>query len=193
MFKDTIFLLSLLVSVLFANGSQASSVYLEAQTGALMGVGHVSLGVGISERHFVSVGVGYVPKLSSHAEMSLYSFKYRYQNPASWNFELPNGAKFSVLPFNIGFTYLLGYDDALYFDLPDQYPSEYYAPTGKRIVFNYQPIVRLNTNLELYVDFSILDVGLIGYVREPDFFYENYDFLGLSGITTWGAGMRYQF
>jgi hypothetical protein len=53
--------------------------------------------------------------------------------------------------------------------------------------------MRLSPELEFYIDFSVLDVGLVGYIREPDFYYDNYDFLGLDGITTWGFGMRYQF
>jgi len=36
-------------------------------------------------------------------------------------------------------------------------------------------------------------VGFISYIREPEFFYDNYDFLGLEGVTNWGFGVRYGF
>lgn len=158
-----------------------------------MGVIHASAGYEVWDRHHFSAGLGYVPKLDSHAEMTLYSFKYRYQHPASWTFDWPADFQWSLLPFNFGITYLLGDHERLFFDLPVQYPSKYYFPTGKRLVFSYQTIFKLNEKIDAYIDFSIIDVALASYVREPDFFYENYDFLGLSGITNWGVGMRYQF
>ncbi|MFT7110771.1 MAG: hypothetical protein ACI843_002446 [Psychrobacter glaciei] len=193
MFKDSFVLIVLFCMVLGANSSQARDYSLDLQSGALMGLVHASIGTAFWQRHNFSVGIGYVPKLDNHAEMALYSLRYRYQHPKSWQFEWPAGNTFSVLPFNVGITYLWGDDENLYFDLPDKYPDDYYAATGKRLVFNYQPIIRLSPELEFYIDFSVLDVGLIGYIREPDFYYDNYDFLGLDGITTWGFGMRYQF
>jgi hypothetical protein len=193
MFKDSVVPIAILCVMLGANGSQARAYNLDLQSGGLMGVVHVSIGTAFWQRHHVSAGIGYVPKLDDHAEMGLYSFRYRYQHPKSWQFEWPAGNTFSLLPFNMGMTYLLGDHNRLFFDLPDRYPSNYYAPTGKRLVFNYQPILRLTPKLDVYIDFSILDVGLIGYIREPDFYYDNYDFLGLDGIVTWGVGIRYQF
>ncbi len=186
-------LVVLTLSILFSQMSYGKGAYLDVQSGSLMGVVHISAGHAFWERHHFTAGIGYVPKLDNHAEMSLYSFRYRYQHPASWEFNWPNGFQWSLLPFNVGITYLLGDHDRLFFDLPDQYPHKYYFPTGKRLVFTYQTIFRMNENVDAYIDFSIIDVGLASYVREPDFFYENYDFLGLEGITNWGVGIRYQF
>lgn len=193
MFKDSIVLIVLLCVVLGANSSEARGYNLDIQSGSLMGLVHVSIGTAFWQRHNLSAGIGYVPKLDYHAEMALYSFRYRYQHPKFWQFTLPSDHQVTVLPFNVGVSLLLGDDESLYFDLPDRYPDNYYTPTGKRIVFNYQTIFMFTPELEFYIDFSVLDVGLIGYIREPDFYYDNYDFLGLDGITTWGFGMRYQF
>lgn len=158
-----------------------------------MGVIHGSAGYEAWSRHHVSAGIGYTPKLDHHAEMMLLSFKYRYQHPVSWMFDAPSGFRWSLLPLNFGITYLLGYHERLFFDLPSHYPSKYYFPTGKRVLFTYQTLFKLNDRVDAYIDFSMIDVALASYIREPEFFYDNYDFLGLSGVTNWGFGIRYKF
>ena len=172
--------------------AEENPVYLDVQSGSLMGLVHASAGYEFSERHHVMGGLGYVPKLDDHREMGLASIRYRYQNPAQWNFTVAD-REWIVKPFNIGAGLLYANHDDLFVELPSQYPDGYYGPTGLRAIFNYQAIVQFDNSMEAYLDISVLDYGLAYYIREPDFFYENYDFLGLDGITNWGVGMRYWF
>jgi len=140
----------------------------------------------------VSAGVGYVPKLDNHEEMSMVSLRYRYQNPYQFNFSVKD-RDFGISPVNFGMAVLVGSHKDLFVELPDKYPSGYYNPTAIRLIFNYQSILHLSEKTEVYFDISVLDVGLISYVREPEFFMDNYDYLGLEGVTNWGFGMRHQF
>lgn len=189
---NTLLRLSLLL--LFSPYMLASEkgVYLDVQSASLMGLVHGSVGYEFSERHHVMAGLGYVPRLDDHREMALASVRYRYQNPMQWNFEITDQT-ITFKPFNLGAGLLYAKHDDLFVSLPSQYPAGYYGPTGLRAIFNYQAIVQFDASLEVYLDISIVDFGLAYYIREPDFFYNNYDFLGLDGITNWGVGMRYWF
>lgn len=161
--------------------------YLDIQSGSLMGLVHASYGAKAGN-HNVLLGAGYVPKLSYHKEMMLYSLRYRYDNPTSWDVK---GMKFT--PFNVGVGLLIGDHSDLFLQLPDRYPEGYYTPSAFRIVFNYQASLQITPELQAYFDMSIIDVGFIGYIREPDFYNDNYDYLGLEGVTNWGFGARYVF
>lgn len=173
---------------LSASAAQAYDQYVDVQSGSLLGLVHVSYGAEFSQHHNVLVGVGYVPKLSYHREMALYSLRYRYDQHAAWDV---SGMKLE--PFNFGVGFLIGDHDDLFLQLPSKYPSGYYAPSALRIVFNYQANLYITQTLSAYFDMSILDVGFIGYIREPGFYNDNYEFLGLEGITNWGVGVRYAF
>lgn len=168
--------------------SWAMEEYMDVQSGSLMGLGHVSYGARFNERHNVMVGAGYVPKLSYHREMMLYSLRYRYDHVAQWNI---GGMTFK--PFSVGAGFLIGDHSDLFLILPDRYPEGYYAPSALRIVFNYQASLQVTPKVNAYFDISIVDVGLLGYVREPEFYRDNYDYFGLEGITNWGFGVRYVF
>ena len=176
------------MSVITAQAFEKANDYLDVQSGSLMGLVHVSYGTEFAERHNVLVGAGYVPKLSYHKEMLLYSLRYRYDHSASWQVA---GMQFK--PFSVGTGLLIGDHPDLFLQLPDKYPEGYYMPTAFRIVFNYQASLQVTPKLNAYFDMSILDVGLLGYVREPEFFNDNYDYLGLEGVTNWGFGARYVF
>lgn len=189
MFKDSLALIVLIGSVFVANGAQAGNPYWDLQSGSLMGLAHASIGYTFAESHDVSAGIGYVPELDNHHEMTLYSVRYQYQGDTQ--FTLPNGM--SVQPFRFGLGVLVAGHDDLFVELPDQYPDGYYTPTAVRLVFNYQTVVNLTPSTAAYFDISVLDVGLLTYVREPEFFLDNYDYLGLEGITNWGFGVRHQF
>lgn len=185
--RVVIFIISVL-STVNVWAFEKSSEYLDVQSGSLMGLAHVSYGNVFAKGHNVLVGVGYVPELSYHKEMLLYSLRYRYDHSASWNVA---GMQFK--PFSVGTGLLVGDHSDLFLQLPDQYPEGYYTPTAFRIVFNYQASLQVTPKLNAYFDMSILDVGLLGYVREPEFFNDNYDYLGLEGVTNWGFGARYVF
>ncbi|GAA6134090.1 hypothetical protein NBRC116188_08790 [Oceaniserpentilla sp. 4NH20-0058] len=162
--------------------------YVDVQSGSLLGLGHVSIGNKFEPNHSVLVGVGYVPKLSNHKELMLFSFRYRYDNPYVVNIK-----EMKLKPLSLGAGFLMANHDDLFLELPEQYPKGYYAPSALRIIFNYQATLEITPVIDVYLDVSILDVGLASYVREPDFFYDNYDYLGLEGITNWGFGVRYAF
>jgi hypothetical protein len=176
------------MSAISAQAFEKTNDYLDVQSGSLMGLVHASYGAEFADRHNMLVGIGYVPKLSYHREMLLYSLRYRYDHSASWQVA---GMQFK--PFSIGTGLLVGDHSDLFYQLPDKYPEGYYTPTAFRIVFNYQASLQVTPELNAYFDMSIIDVGLVGYVREPEFFNDNYRYLGLEGITNWGFGARYVF
>ena len=170
----------------------ANAAYVDLQSGSLMGMIHATVGDSFFDNHHFSGGMGYVPKLDNHAEMTLFSLRYRYQNPYRFNFNI-KGKELQLSPINFGTSLLYGKHSDLFLELPEQYPSGYYKPTALRIIFNYQSILHISENTEVYFDISVLEVGLITYVREPEFFMDNYDYLGLEGITNWGFGVRRHF
>ena len=164
------------------------NTYVELQSGSLLGLAHGSFGKVFADNHHVKAGFGYVPKMDDHAEMSMVSLAYRYQHPFAFQIAGKN-----VKPFSVGIALLRGEHRKLFASLPDKYPSGYYAPTAFRIIFNYQASVEVTPKLEAYLDFSVIDMGMASYIREPEFFLDNYDYLGLEGITNWGLGARYKF
>ncbi len=170
----------------------ANAVFMDLQSGSLMGMVHASIGGTFSDNHHISTGVGYVPKLDNHEEMSLLSLRYRYQNPYQFNFKV-NDANYSFSPVSFGTSVLVGSHKDLFVQLPDQYPDGYYKPTAIRLVFNYQSTLKISKQTQVYFDISVLDVGLMSYVREPKFFIENYNYLGLEGVSNWGFGLRHFF
>ncbi|MEH6347503.1 MAG: hypothetical protein V7785_20575 [Bermanella sp.] len=184
--------LFVLLSFFMALPQWANASYVDLQSGSLMGMVHASYGDSFFDNHHLSAGMGYVPKLDNHAEMTLFSLRYRYQNPYRFDFNV-EGHDFQFSPVNFGTSLLYGNHSDLFLELPDQYPKGYYKPTALRIIFNYQSILHISDKTEVYFDISILDVGLITYVREPEFFMDNYDYLGLEGITNWGFGLRRHF
>ncbi len=186
MYIHRLFIFTLLTSMVV---HQAQAAYWDAQSGSLMGLVHLSVGEAFFSNHHLSAGLGYVPKLDNHPEMSLLSLRYRYQHP--YRFQLKK--QFFLSPLNLGLSVLVGSHKELFVQLPQQYPDDYYAPTAVRMVLNYQSILHLSQKTQLYFDISILDVGLISYVREPNFFRDNYRYLGLAGITSWGLGLRRRF
>lgn len=166
----------------------AAETYLDFQSGSLMGMGHLSYGVRLADRHNLQAGVGYVPKRSDHAEMTLFSLRYRYDSGFRWSV-----AGLTLNPLSLGTSLLIGNHRELFVRLPDRYPDDYYMPSALRLVFNYQATLELTPQWQAFADISALDVGVLGYVREPEFYNKHYDFLGLDGITYWGLGVRYVF
>jgi hypothetical protein len=170
----------------------ANAVFMDLQSGSLMGMVHASIGGTFSDNHHITTGVGYVPKLDNHEEMNMVSLRYRYQHPYQFSFKVKD-RDYSLSPASFGVGFLVGSHKDLFVKLPDQYPDDYYQPTAIRVVFNYQSTLQINAHTQVYFDISVLDVGLVSYVREPDFFMDNYDYLGLDGITNWGFGLRHSF
>ncbi len=176
----------------FTVASKVHAVYGDVQSGSLMGMVHLSIGDRFFENHHLSAGVGYVPKLDNHKELSMVSVRYRYQHPSQFTFQLAE-RDWSLSLLNFGVGALIGSHRDLFISLPEKYPDDYYQPTALRLIFNYQSILKVNEKTEVYFDISMLDVGFISYIREPDFFYDHYNYLGLEGVTNWGFGVRHQF
>lgn len=177
---------------LFSNRAFAVKHSLEFQTGAMLGAAHISYGITFAEKHTLAIGFGYVPKVSYHDEMTLTSLKYRYESGWRYPFTFM-GHNLEFSPLSVGITTITGHDDEIYSELPEGIPDGYYFPTARRILFNYQATVKLHYKMEAYMDWSILDVGLINYARNFDFYRDNYDFFGLEGIVTYGFGFRKTF
>jgi len=165
---------------------------LELQSSSMMGFAHLSYGYTFAEKHTVSIGFGYVPELSHHEEMTMTSLKYRYESGVRIPFSL-FGQAIEFSPFNFGVATITGHQDEIYSDLPEYIPDGYYFPTARRVLINYQANFKLPYQFETYIDWSILDVGLINYVRNAEFYNDHYKFLGIEGIVSYGVGVRKVF
>jgi len=169
-----------------------SGRFVELHTGSMMGMAHVSYGWQFTERHNWSLGLGYVPELSNHDEMGIFSARYRYQRGSMYEFSLFDH-QIRMRPGSFGMTFISGRDNDLYRELPDKYPDGYYYSTARRLIFNYQWNLLIQDDLEVYWDLSALEVGVVNWVRNNKFYRDNYDFLGLDGIFTYGIGTRWRF
>lgn len=194
----TLFLMVSLSLPLFCQGSTGNEVAdeqdrwvdaVDVKSGALMGLLHVSAENHVGQHRF-KAGLGYTPKLDEQREMALASIGYAYEG--STRIQLP-WQGYAVKPWLFGVGILHGNHDDLFTRLPDQYPDGYYKPTSIRILFNYQITLETQTPWEWYLDFTVLDVGFINYIRQTEFYVDNYEFLGLSGVTNLGFGARYRF
>lgn len=187
--------LVLCISVLLmfhAPAVKAIPTFLEVQSGAMMGRVHVSYGMTLKQNHNISIGVGYVPELRQNEEITITSIKYRYTGDTSYHINLKE-IPIEIKPFNFGITGITGHQDEIYTKSPPELPKGYYVPTARRVLFNYQVTAKLGRSTELYIDWSVLDVGMINYVRNFKFYKDNYKYLGLDGIVNYGFGIRKLF
>ncbi len=162
------------------------------QSGSMLGLVHLSYGRVLAKRHHLSVGTGYIPKLDNHHELSLFSVRYRYQGDTSYKLN-KIGSNAKLNPVNFGITGIYAHNKALFVKQSDKTPRGYYYPTGERILVNYQAALQIKKGLELYVDFSALDIGVVNYFRNFKFYVDNYNFLGLDGVVVYGIGARVKF
>lgn len=165
---------------------------LDLQSGSMVGMAHLSYGVVFSDNHTVALGFGYVPDLDNHDEMTITSLRYRFEGDTRIPLNV-FGKVFEVSPYNFGIVTISGHDDEIYSDTPEFIPDGYYYPTSRRFLFNYQTVIEIDHKTEAYLDWSVLDVGLINYARNFDFYRDNYKFLGLEGIVSYGVGVRTYF
>ncbi len=188
------FLLLIIALLLSSKGHsiERTDHFIELHSGSMMGLGHLSYGWELSQRHNISIGLGGVPEMDNHDDMYIFSIRYRYQRGSIYEFDVFD-QHIKLRPGSFGVTGISGRDNDLYRELPDKYPDGYYYSTARRLIFNYQVNLMLDDKIELYLDFSALDVGVVNYVRNFDFYRENYRFLGLDGIFTYGFGTRLRF
>lgn len=179
----------LFILLLFSNSAQSATKQLEFQTNGLVGLAHVFYGLTFADKHTVSAGVGYVPDLPDHDDMTLFSLKYRFTPNKRYYFEAM-GDEIEWQPYSFSVTLLQGEDNDIYSKLPSHIPDNYYQPSARRIIFGMQTNFVIKDNIELYWDWSVLEVGLVNYVRNFEFYRDNYDFLGLEGIVSYGVGVR---
>ena len=167
---------------------------IEIKSGSMLGLVHLSYGRVVADKHHFSLGVGYIPKFDNHHKLTLFSLAYLYQGTTSFRLK-KLGPDVKLRPINFGIINIAANNKDLYTKIrqPDQVPDGYYYPTGRRVLFNYQTLIQLNKVYEFYMDFSILDIGLVNYIRNFDFYKDNYGFLGMEGIVNYGFGMRMKF
>ncbi|MDA8621591.1 hypothetical protein N9L48_02995 [Psychrosphaera sp.] len=164
----------------------------ELQSGSLKGVMHGAIGYNVTPGHFFSVGFGVVPKENDRDALNIFSLNYMYQGSTQLSYS-PWGKKLTIKPVNFGVSTIYSNDDSLFFSLPEGIPSGYYAPTAIRILFEYELTAQVTDNTDVFIKWSILDVGLINYARNYSFYRDNYELLGLAGISSWGIGIRRAF
>lgn len=191
-FLKLLILLNVLTSSLSYGFFNKTGNFLELHSGSMMGMGHVSYGWQFSERHNWSLGLGYVPQLSNHDEMMIFSGRYRYQRGSMYEFDVFD-YHVRMRPGSFGMTFISGRDNDLYRELPDKYPDGYYYSTARRLILNYQWNFLIEDDVEIYWDLSALEVGVVNWVRNNKFYRENYRFFGLDGIFTYGIGTRWRF
>ena len=164
--------------------------HMSIQSGGYLG--YVNIGVGKDlGRHKINLSVGYVPKNIGGHEIWQFNFKY------DW---LPSdiikiGAAQENIwldPFYIGISVIYGLHNNLFLQQPEQYPPGYYSPTALRTTLNFGSSLKYN-KYTFFVEFSIIDVGLIAYINHTDYFMENYDYLGLEGIGSLAVGVKFEF
>lgn len=182
-----------LIFVLSQHSSAESVLYIDVQSGSLMGRIHTSFGVTFNDAHNLLFGVGYVSELDDHEEMGLVSLRYRYDSPIKWKIPYSSDKYWTLRPLNLGIGLLHSLHHDLSFQSPSNTPDGYYGPQDTRFIFNYQIVLSFTPAWESYIDFSMLDMGISGYVKEFSFYNDNYKFLGLEGVTSWGVGVRYRF
>jgi len=167
---------------------------VELQSGSMLGLINLSYGWIFFDNHQVSVGAGYIPELKNHHELMLFSFKYRYQGSTTYKLNSISPT-IKLSPVNFGVTGIVANNAKLFTRLtkPDKVPDDYYYPTGERFLVNYQLLLSLNEALGIYMDFSIIDTGLFSYVRNFNFYVDNYNYLGLEAVVNYGIGVRMTF
>ena len=167
----------------------AAKTQLEFQTAGLIGLVHAFYGLNFDNKHTLSMGMGYVPKLTDHDEMNLFSVKYRY-TPANKYIINVLDNKMEWRPYSFSITLLHGKDHDIYKTLSYDPPKDYYIPTDNRLIFSMQTNFIVRDNIEIYWDWSVLDIGLVSYARNFEFYRDNYSFMGLAGVVSYGVGFR---
>ena len=174
--------------------AETKNNFVELQSGSMQGLIHLSYGWIIADLHLLSLGLGYVPELENHHKLFLLGFKYRFHGTTIYKLK-KIGPDISFSPIIFGITGIVANNRVLFTRLtkPGKIPDDYYHPTGERYFVNYQPQIQLSKTLGIYADFSIIDIGLVNYIRNFDFYVDNYNYFGLEGIVNWGIGMRVKF
>lgn len=162
---------------------------IQYQTGGLIGSYNISYGLSWGS-HEIKLGTGYVEESTSSPEFNLFNINYNYNCFSPVHINTIN-ANFNWCKLGLGLVH--NTSNKLFTKLPSKYPDDYYYPTSTRMIFNYDLSLKFQNKIEIYTTFVAIDVGLSTYLRNADFFIDNYEFFGLSGVFNYGIGVRYDF
>jgi len=162
--------------------------YIVAQSAGY--VGFIAVGMGRDfQRHTISALLGYVPEEIGGVELWQLSLKYEWHPFAAIPLDDPSN-NIKLNPFYIGTSLIYGRHTNLFVNEPGQYPDGYYGPTALRSTLNMGLSLLYGKKYTLFIEYAALDTGVVAYVRHPEFFMDNYDFLGLEGIGSLAVGIK---
>ena len=155
-------------------------------------LGFIAVGVGKDlGRHKINMLIGYVPESIGGVEVWQLNFKYDW-HPLQTIYFKASQENIRLDPFYIGISVIYGSHKDLFLDEPEQYPTGYYPPTALRYTLNLGASLQHGRHT-FFLEYTALDVGLVNYINHPDFFIDNYDFLGLEGIGSLAIGVKFEF
>ena len=170
------------------NLTKSQHNYLVAQSAGYLGF--IAAGMGRDyQGHTISTLLGYVPEGIGGVEIWQLSLKYEW-HPFT---DLPvydQNKNIRLDPFYVGMSLIYGMHTDLFVDEPKHYPDGYYPPTALRSTLNMGIALLYGKQYTLFLEYTVLDTGLVAYVRHPDFFIDNYDYFGLEGIGSLAIGIK---
>ena len=155
-------------------------------------LGFIAVGVGKDfGRHKINMLIGYVPEDVGGVEVWQYNLKYDWHPFQAIQLETPY-ENIWIDPYYIGMSIIYGDHDDLFLELPEQYPSGYYPPTALRYTLNVGASLQHGRHT-FFIEYSILDVNLVTFIKHPKFFTDNYDYFGLEGLGSLAIGVKFEF
>lgn len=164
--------------------------YLIVQSAGYLGFVAVGVGKNLGN-HKVNILVGYVPENFGGVGLWQFNFKYDWHPSQA----IPLGApqeNIRLDPFYIGLSVIYGVHDDLFVNLPPQYPAGYYPATARHYTLNIGASIQYSSHT-FFLEYTALGVGLITYKRNPEYFLNNYDYLGLESIGSLAIGVKFEF
>lgn len=164
--------------------------YMLLQSGGYLGF--IAMGIGMDfERHKIGMMIGYVPENIGGVEITQLDFKYDWHPFQAIPFTISDKNTW-IDPYYIGLSLIYGEHDDLYLELPEQYPSGYYPSTALRYTLNVGASLQYERHT-FFIEYNILDVNLVTFIKHPNFFIDNYDYFGLEGIGSLAIGVKFEF
>lgn len=164
--------------------------YMVLQSGGYLG--YIAVGMGKDfGRHKINMLIGYVPEDVGGIEIWQLDFKYDWHPYQT----IPLGApqeNIRLDPFYMGISVIYGDHNDLFLEQPEQYPTGYYSPTALRYTLNFGASLRYD-KYTFFLEYSALDVGVVAYIKHPEYFIDNYNYLGLEGIGSLAFGIKFKF
>ena len=178
--------LSLLILV--SLGVKAKIERIKVGTGSYRGDIYTGVDMLLFKKHHLLLQIGYVLKDRGLNDFVQYSISYQF-NPEILEVDVLK--KYRVSGY-VGVGLVYADIDKLFVELPNQYPDGYYIPTAIRGYFTVGVEIQLQHKIELYVEYNALDIGVDGYLRNRELFF-NQEFFGITDIGTFGVGLLWRF